>query len=177
MIHSERDLFSSVAFFAKRAEQRIYVRWLPFFSLHENLIWCYSADTAKGTTGVHKANGTHRAGFIYCTDFNHSPNSPVIFVNEAVILYFAHFPLPKQLLMMSALHFRRLQHCISPAHPHCREREMSLGEGFEEVDNPTGSSINHPRVKSEQKMKKINGEIWQEAKQTKTCVLQFFSSD
>ncbi len=31
MIHSERDLFSSVAFFAERPKQRIYVRWLPLF--------------------------------------------------------------------------------------------------------------------------------------------------
>lgn len=130
MIHSERDLFSSVAFFAKRAEQRIYVRWLPFFSLHENLIWCYSADAAKGTTGVHKANGTHRAVFIYCADFNHSPNSPVIFVNERCNSVFCTFSASfsstrpaKQLLMMSALHFRRLQHCISPTHPLCRERD------------------------------------------------------
>lgn len=58
MIHSERDLFSSVAFFAKkkkRAEQKDLCEVTSFFFFFtlppENLIWCYSV--AGGTAAVH----------------------------------------------------------------------------------------------------------------------------
>lgn len=45
MIHREKDLFSSVAFFGKKKDQTKDL-WFFFFSHSENLIWWYSVCSA-----------------------------------------------------------------------------------------------------------------------------------
>lgn len=88
------------------------MRWLPFFSPHENLILCYSV--AAETTVVYNIHSTHRAAFLHQLPPKTSGRLVLecLFPSRSLFLYISSsaLSLKKSLLMMVASKKKGISH-------------------------------------------------------------------